>query len=119
MSTIVINATHGPEDPERATLPFVVGNVAAGAGQRAIVLLTIEGAWLALEARRSTVAAKGLPPLPDIVAQFLAAGGEIWACGACTTPRGITEADLGKGARIVSAMQVVEELSNAARTLSF
>jgi predicted peroxiredoxin len=119
MSTIVINATHGPEDPERATLPFVVGNVAASAGQRAIVLLTIEGAWLAVGERRGIVAAKGLPSLPEIVGQFVSAGGEIWACGACTGPRGITDADLGEGTRIVSAMQVVEELSGAARTLSF
>lgn len=119
MSTILINATHGPEDPERATLPFVVGNVAASAGQRAIVLLTIEGAWLALRDRCETVAAKGLPPLPEVVGQFVSAGGEIWACGACTAPRGITDADMAEGARIVSAMQVVEELSTAARTLSF
>lgn len=119
MSTIVINATHGPEDPERATLPFVVGNVAANAGQRAIVLLTIEGAWLATKDRSKAVAAKGLPALPDVVGQFVSAGGEIWACGACTTPRGITDADLIGGARIVSAMQVVEELAGAARTLSF
>jgi uncharacterized protein len=119
MSTIVINATHGPEDPERATLPFVVGNVAAAAGQRAIVLLTIEGAWLAVRDRADPIAAKGLPAFRDIVGQFVAAGGEIWACGACTTPRGIVDADLRDGARIVSAMQVVEELSAAARTLSF
>jgi hypothetical protein len=63
MSTIVINATHRPEDPERATLPFVVGNVAASAG--------------------------------------------------------ITDKDMRDGARIVSAMQVVEEFPAAARTLSF
>jgi predicted peroxiredoxin len=49
----------------------------------------------------------------------VSAGGEIWACGACTAPRGITDADMRDGAGIVSAMQVVEELSAAARTLSF
>ncbi len=119
MSTILINATHGPEDAERATLPFVVGNVAASAGQRAIVLLTIEGAWLALADRREPVAAAGLPRLCDIVDQFVAAGGEIWACGASTTPRGITAADVSPGARLVSAMQVVEELAAGAHTLSF
>jgi uncharacterized protein len=118
MSTIVINATHGPEDPERATLPFVVGNVAASAGERAIVLLTIDGVWLATN-RADAVTAKGLPPLTEVAGQFVSAGGEIWACGACTAPRGITDADMRTGARIVSAMQVVEELSAAARTLSF
>ncbi len=30
---ILVNATHGNEDAERATLPFVVGNVSATADQ--------------------------------------------------------------------------------------
>jgi len=46
MATIIVNATHGPEDPKRATLALITGNVAATADQDAIVLLTIEGARL-------------------------------------------------------------------------
>ena len=57
MATIIVNATHGPEDPERATLAFITGNVAATADQDAIVLLTIEGAWLAVKGRADVVAA--------------------------------------------------------------
>jgi hypothetical protein len=34
----------------------------------------------------------------------------VWACGACTKPRGITEEHLIEGARIVSATEVVAEL---------
>src|SRR5205814_1902863 len=33
MATIMANCTCGKEDPERATLPFIVGNVAASADQ--------------------------------------------------------------------------------------
>ena len=43
---------------------------------------------------------------------FLANGGKIWACGACTKPRGITEADLIEGAQIVTAANLVEVLVN-------
>ncbi len=117
--TLLINATHGPEDPERATLPFVVGNVAATADQDAIVLLTIEGAWLAARGRADAVASNGLPPLPEVMAQFVAAGGRIWACGACTKPRGIVADDLVAGATIVTAAQVVEILASGARSLTF
>jgi len=46
MAKVLLNATHGREYAERATLPFVVGNVAATADQAAVVLLTIDGAWL-------------------------------------------------------------------------
>ena len=97
MATIIVNATHGPEDPERATLAFITGNVAATADQDAIVLLTIEGAWLGVRGRAEVVGYPGMPALRDVMAQFVAAGGRIWACGACTKPRGITQEDLVEG----------------------
>ncbi len=46
MGRLLFHCTHGREDPERAILPFIAANVALAAGQEAIVLLTIEGAWL-------------------------------------------------------------------------
>ncbi len=119
MNTILINATHGPEDPERATLAFVVANVAATADQDAIVLLTIDGAWLAVRGRSDDVAHDGLPPLSDVMTQFVAAGGRIWACGACTKPRGIQPDDIVDGASIVTAAQVVEVLAAGAASLTF
>ena len=100
MATIIVNATHGPEDP-------------------AIVLLTIEGAWLAVKGRADGVVADTLPALSDVMAQFVAAGGRIWACGACTKPRAITADDLVDGASIVSAAQVVELLASGAASLTF
>src|SRR5512138_834093 len=94
---ILVNATHSKDDPERATLAFVVGNVAASADQETVVLLTIEGVWLATKGYTDDLHAEGFPPLRDVMRAFLAAGGQIWACGTCTKPRGITEAHLIEG----------------------
>jgi predicted peroxiredoxin len=105
-------STHGREDPERATLPFIVANVAASADQEAIVLLTIEGVWLATKGYADDIHHEGMPPLREVLASLLANGGEIWACGACTKPRGITEEHLIEGARIISAVDFVAELSS-------
>jgi len=105
-------ATHGRDDPERATLPFIVANVAASADQEAIVLLTIDGVWLATKGYADDIHHEGMPPLREVLASLLANGGEIWACGACTKPRGITEEDLIEGARIISAVDFVAELAN-------
>ena len=35
--TLLIQGTHGADDPEKATLPFIVGNVAATADQDTVV----------------------------------------------------------------------------------
>lgn len=116
---IVVNCTHGREEPERATLSFVVGNVSATAEQPTVVLLTCEGVWIATKGYADDVSQPGLPALHEVAESFVAAGGEIWACGACTAPRGITTEDLVPGARIVTAAAVVEAMADGARTLSF
>ena len=119
MAKILVHCTHGKDDPERATLGFVVGNVAVTADQDAVVLLTIDGVWLATKGYADSIQKDGFPPLREVIQQFVANGGEIWACGACTKPRGITEADLIPGAKIVTAANAVEYLASGASSLSF
>lgn len=110
MPRFMAHASHGRDDPERATLPFVVANVAASADQEAIVLLTIDGVWLATKGYADDIHHEGMQPLRDVLASLVANGGQVWACGACTKPRGITEEDMIDGARIVSAADVVAEM---------
>ena len=64
---------------------------------------------------------KGPPPkpAPRSAEGRVVLGGEIWACGACAKPRGITDAHLIPGARIVTAAMVVEAMAKGASTLGF
>ncbi|MGH2502755.1 MAG: DsrE family protein [Ktedonobacterales bacterium] len=119
MASLMVHCTHGAEDPERATLAFVVANVAASADQDVVVLLTIEGVWLATTGYTDDIHKEGFQPLKEVVQAFIGNGGRIWACGACAIPRGITEAQLVEGARIVTAAQAVERLASGAASLSF
>jgi predicted peroxiredoxin len=116
---LIFNCTHGGEDDERATLPFVAANVAATAGQEAIVLCTIEAVWLGTPGGTDGVAAEGYPALGALYDEFIGNGGSVWLCGACTKPRGITEDQVAKGATIVGAAKVVEEMVNGAKTVAF
>jgi uncharacterized protein len=116
---LVFMCTHGKEDAERATLPFVAANVAATAGQEAIVVCTIDGAWLGTKDGREGIEAKGLPALSKLFSEFVANGGKVWLCGACTKPRGITEDHLAPGASIVGAAKIIEEIVAGAKTVSF
>ncbi|MGH2766397.1 MAG: DsrE family protein [Actinomycetota bacterium] len=119
MGKLLIHSSHGKEDPERATLPFIVGNNAAIAGQDVRILLTIEGVWLATEGGADGVHQEGLPPLAEIMKEYVANGGQVWACQSCTKPRGIGDDRLVEGARIAAAMQAVEFLSQGAASLTF
>lgn len=119
MTTLLVHCTHGREDPERATLAFIVGNVAASAEQDVIMLLTIDGVWLATHGYADDITKEGFPPLRDVMQSFRSNGGQIWACGTCAKPRGITEDQLIDGAKIVTAANVVERLVGGAATLDF
>jgi predicted peroxiredoxin len=116
---LIFNCTHGKDEPERATLPFVAANVAATAGQDAVVLCTIDAVWLGTTGGTDGIASDGLPALDDLLVEFVENGGEVWLCGACTKPRGIGEESLAKGATIVGAARVVEEVAAGARTIAF
>jgi predicted peroxiredoxin len=116
---LIFNCTYGKEAPERATLPFVAANIAAAAGQDAIVLCTIDAVWLGTHGGTDAVAQPGLPVLADLYAEFIGNGGQVWVCGACAKPRGITEEHLAKGSTIVGAAKVVEEVVAGAKTVAF
>ncbi len=118
-SKLIFICTHGKEDPERASLPFVAANVAAIAGQEAIVFCTVEGVQLGTKSGTQGIESHGLAPLSKIYSEFVARGGKVWLCGACTKPRGITEDQLAEGATIVGAAKIVEEIAAGARPTSF
>jgi predicted peroxiredoxin len=119
MPKLIFGCSHGGDDAERATLPFIAANVAAAAGQDTVILLTIEGAWLATTGYAEGLHFEGMPPLAPLMEEFVDNGGQIWACGACTKPRHITEEQLIKGASIVGAAKVVEEIANGAQNIIF
>lgn len=116
---LIFNCTWGREEPERATLPFIAANIAATAGQEAVVLCTIEAVRLGCIGGSDGIEATGLPKLQDLMAEFVANRGEVWLCGACAKPRGIGEAQLAPGVSIVGAARVVEEVVAGAKTVAF
>ncbi len=116
---LIFNCTHGRDDPERAILPFVAANIAATAGQQAVVLCTIEAVWLGTKGGTEGIQYEGLPVLADLYRDYVANGGEVWLCAACTKPRGITEEQVAVGAAITGAAKVVESVVAGARTVAF
>ena len=109
---LLFPCSHGEDDPERATVPFIAAATAAVSGQRAVVVCTVEAAYLGVPGVADRIEDPGLPPLGELLRQVVAAGGEVWLCSACTTKRGITgDQELVEGATIVGAARIVEALT--------
>ncbi len=116
---MLLIATHAEDDPERATIPFVMANAALAEGMEVTVVLQAEGVRLAARDYAGGVHAPQFPPLQDLLAGFLELGGILMACTPCMRARNIQEGDVVQGTRLVAAGTIVAEAASAGIALAY
>jgi predicted peroxiredoxin len=116
---IVVVATHGAEDPERATLPFVVANAALAMDVKAVICLQGNAVTLAVKGGGDAVSAGGFPPLKELMASYFAQGGQLLLCTPCIKSRNITADMVVEGASAVAAGRVVTECLESKAVLNY
>ncbi len=116
---IVIMATHGPEDPELATIPFVMGSAALASDVDAVIGFQAEAVRLMQKGQAEKVQAPDFPALPDLIEAFQDLGGKLLVCSPSLTGRRLTEDDLVEGAEICAAGRFVAEITSATNTLVY
>lgn len=116
---ILYIATYAGENPEKASLPFVLANGALAMEVEAVVALQSTGVFLAKRGYLDNVFASGLPALKDLVRSFLDQGGQLLVCVPCIRERKIEESDLIPGAKTVSAAALTQEILEANATLVY
>ncbi|MGD8330744.1 MAG: DsrE family protein [Acidobacteriota bacterium] len=116
---VVINATTGLEDPERATTAFLVGHAAAEQGNDVLMFLTKEAVRLAIPGHAVAVACDGCPPLERLFRQFAEAGGKLLVCPICWNARQLQESPLADNAEIGGATPLWQWIGDGATVFSF
>jgi predicted peroxiredoxin len=116
---IMVFATHGPEDPERASLPFVCANAALAMDVSATIVLQGTGVLLAKKGCYEHVFCAGFDPLKKLVDTYLEFGGKIFVCIPCIQERKITPDMLIDKAEPVKAGRVVQEALEATAVLNY
>jgi len=116
---VLIIATHGPDDLERATFPFVIGNAALVMDTEAVVVLQGAAVLLAKKGSYEHVYAGGLPPLKDLMKTFLEQGGKLLVCSPCIKERQIDESMLLDNAETIAGARVVQEALEANAVLNY
>jgi uncharacterized protein involved in oxidation of intracellular sulfur len=116
---IVIFGTHGPEDPERACLPFVMGNAALAMEVQVTIMLQGSAVYIAKEGCYEHVFAAGMPPLKDLIQSFIEQGGTLLICTPCIQERNITPEMLVKIAQPVKAARAVMEILEATNVMTY
>lgn len=117
---LVIMCTHGPEDPERATIPFVLATAAQASDVDVTMGFQVNGVMLVKKGCVEHVFAAGFPPLKDLMDAYIAAGGRLFVCGPCVNSRKLDPAkDFVEGAIVINAVTFVKEYTEATNVLTY
>jgi len=114
-----VTLTYAKNDPDKATVAFVVANAAVASEKETMVFLSIEGVRLSQRGYADDIAEEGFAPLKDLMANFVKAGGKIWVCSPCFKRRKLEETKLVDGATIVGGAKLVEFLSDGSPCVSY
>ncbi|RJS50071.1 DsrE family protein [Bacillus sp. PK3_68] len=115
----VVSVTHAKDDPDRATVGFVIANAAIASGKETVVFLNVEGAHLGAKGYAEEIHEEGFAPLKELMQLFQEAGGDIWICSPCFKKRGYTESNTLEGAKIVGGAKLVEFISQGAASITY
>lgn len=116
---LVIMVTHGPDDPELATIPFVMAAAALASDVQVVVGFQAEGVRLAQRGCADNVQAPEFPPLTKLMTDVHELGGLMLVCGPCVKSRNIEASTLVDGAEIVAAGRFIAEVTSATNSLVY
>jgi len=117
--TLAIVNSRGLDD-ERATVAFTIANGGLASGQEVTMFLVSSGVDLVRKGAVDFARMNPLdPPLKELVEDFLAKGGRIWACPPCAKVRGYEPTDLIEGVEITGSASLHALIKEGASTLCF
>src|SRR5258706_1178424 len=116
---IMMKSAWGSDDPTKAAFPFLHGLALAEAGHEVQIFLLGEAVGLMRKTLANAVTPVGWPPVGETLEKVAARHIQIYACGACSRARGVTEADLGNyGAKVGNPTIIVSLVEWADRVIT-
>lgn len=116
---LVVMVTHGPDEPELATIPFAMAGAAVASDVEVVMGFQGEGCELVRKGVAETVHADEFAPLGTLLETIQELGGQLLVCSPCLKKRGLTEDDLVDGSEIVAAGRFVAEITSATNSLVY
>jgi len=117
---LIIMCTHGPEDAERATIPFVLATASQASDVEVVLGFQVNGVMLVRKGCAEHVFAAGFPPLKELLDIYVENGGKLLVCGPCVKSRQINpEEEFISGATVVNAATFVKECTEATNVLVY
>ena len=116
---IVIISTIGDENPEKATLPFVLATASQASEVEVVIILQATAVLIAKKNEAEKINAQGFIPLKELVDTYISLGGTLLVCSPCLKARNIMKEELIDGAVIIAAGTVVSEVLSAKSVVTY
>ncbi|MCG3210222.1 MAG: hypothetical protein FOGNACKC_03853 [Anaerolineae bacterium] len=116
---LVIVCTHGPDDPELATIPFVMATAAQASDVEVVMLMQARAVLLARQGIANHIHAENFPPLAELLDVFVEMGGKMLLCGPCFKSRQLSDDILVEGAEMANAGAQIAEIMSATNVLTY
>src|SRR5262245_59768071 len=114
-----VSLTHALDNPDKATVGFVVANAAVASGKETMVFLSTEGVRLSQRGFAEEIHEEGFLPLRELMDNFAKAGGKLFVCSPCFKKRQLDEGKLVHGATVVGGAKLVEFLSDGSPCITY
>src|SRR5260370_26915957 len=72
-----VNLSCAKDNPDKATVAFVMANAAVGSGKETLVFLSVEAVRLAQKGYADDIREEGFAPLKELMENFVKAGGGV------------------------------------------
>jgi predicted peroxiredoxin len=116
---LIFVVTCADETPDKASIPFALGNSALAMDAEAIIILQSTGVFLGKKDYARHIHAPGFAPLQQLMDIFKEEGGKLYACEPCIRARNMSAADLLDGIEIVSGPTLVDGYLDAKNVMIY
>lgn len=111
--------THADDDPELATIPFMLALGAMTVGVTPVIILQSKGIMLALKNFAEHIHFEAGTPVKTLMDSYIESGNKLLLCSPCLEKRKIMEGDLIEGTEIVGAARVAEEVLSSVNVMNY
>ena len=120
MTRILFVATHGTEDPTRATFPFMEAKGAVDAGHETGIILMMDAAPLIKDRVAAQVQGVGVPPLTELMYFLVRHNVRVSVCEPSGRALGVTEEDFaGKNSGFGTSVDAANAYAGYDRVVTF
>lgn len=115
---LVVVITHSTEH-ELSSVGYTIACGGMTAGLEVSIFLTSGGVDTVRRRAADLTEVRPLSPLKQLIDDFLARGGKLYACTPCVRARGYEDSDLIEGTVVTGASVMHQAIARGAATLSF